>query len=188
MTIQEYSAKVEAMRRAKDKLPAGVDVLYGQIDDDVEIRLNDLWSFGIKEAAQALGMDITWKYLYASTWEASFTLDDVKVSQLVGEREAPHAETPEKRGGETTMTNKQGSAALNELFGVMGRLPEDADIMDIYAANMGLEIFLNGGIEEAAAALGVSSVKREPLKWSEDSERAFFQVGNVRVYTYEKKA
>lgn len=93
MTKQEYSDKVDAMNSAKDKLPEAVDILYGQIDDDVVIQLNDIWGFGIKEAAQALGVDITWKYLYASTWEASFMLDGVKVAQLIDEREVPDAQT-----------------------------------------------------------------------------------------------
>ena len=94
MTKQEYSAKLDAMCSAKDKLPEGVRILYGQIDDDVVIQLNDFWCFGIKEAAQALGMDITWRYLYASTWEASFMLDGVKVAQLMDECEVPDAQVP----------------------------------------------------------------------------------------------
>lgn len=88
------------------------------------------------------------------------------------------------------MTNMQGGASINEILGVMDKL-SGADILAIRVEDRGcrdalMEIFLNGGIEEAAAALGVPSVEREPLRGREDSVKAFFWAGDVRVYTYEK--
>lgn len=80
---QEFFEKADIMRSVKDKLPESADILYGEIGDEVEIVLND----GIKEAARELGMDITWRNLFGSTWEASFMLDGVKISEdITGDR------------------------------------------------------------------------------------------------------
>lgn len=82
------------------------------------------------------------------------------------------------------MTKQEALDKLDAMRSVMDKLPAGVEVLDFHADG----IFMNGriDIEEAAAALGVPSVENKPVKWSEDTVKAFFCAGDVRVYTYEK--
>ncbi|WP_298028755.1 hypothetical protein [uncultured Dysosmobacter sp.] len=84
-------------------------------------------------------------------------------------------------GGAQSLTPAQALKLLEDMRRVVEKLPKDARVGRMFIVNDGQGILLDGGIEEAAAAMGKIAKECEEWPMKEHWEVSQFQVGPLVI-------